>query len=471
MKSKITKRLIVTNLSILIFALASFYAVTIYNLNEQAKQQAKQQIIAENSLIMERTDKMNSMVRGFQQSNVNIPERTQSNINMKDTYVFPSQNNSVSVHIFCQLVEGDLFFPEENSFFAERIHLGDSIKEEIASIPFQVPEEISIRNEAFLVYISQDVEEDIVIVSLLALESVNSLTTSNISSFLIVLTFLVSLSFLVISWQAMGITAPLKKLTSVSESYARQDYSQPFLVETGDEIESLSHSIQSMVESILAHEKAQTSLFRNLSHELKTPLTAISGYAQNIQNGYYEDNDTPLSIVQDECQRIHHILDDLIFLSKIDSKIELFSFETQDVVSILTQSLEKVESIAILKEIDVEYQPQGEIFVSCDKEKLMRAFINILSNGFRHSKDWLKLQVVETETEVTISVTDNGKGFEASKLENLFVSTTGETVDGNGLGLLIVYEIIKKHDGNIQVQNLETCGARIDIILSKANSQ
>ncbi|MFI3255306.1 MAG: HAMP domain-containing sensor histidine kinase [Eubacteriales bacterium] len=469
MKSKITKRLIITNLSILIFALVSFYAVTIYNLNDQAKQQAKQQIIAENSLVMERTERMNSLFRGFQQSNVNLAERNQNNFSMKDTYVFPSQNNSVSIHIFCELVHGVLVFPEENSFFSERLHLGDSLKEELTSMPFQVPTEISIRNEPFLVYLSQDTEEDTVIVSLLALESVNSLTTENISSFLIVLAFLVILSFLILSWQAMGITAPLKKLTAVSESYAKQDYSQPFLVETGDEIESLSHSIQSMVESILAHEKAQTALFRNLSHELKTPLTAISGYAQNIQNGYYQDNASPLSIVQEECDRIHHILDDLIFLSKIDSKIEVFSFEKQDVVSILTQSLEKVESIAILKEIDVEYEPQGEIYLSCDKEKLMRAFLNILSNGFRHTRDWLKVEIIQGETEVSFSIIDNGKGFEASKLENLFVSTTGETVDGNGLGLLIVYEIIKKHQGNIEVQNLESCGARITISLPKGN--
>lgn len=467
MKSKITKRLIITNLSILIFALATFYAVTIYNLNEQAKQQAKQQIIAESSVIAERTGQMNSIVRNYQQSDRNITSRLDKNFPTKDTYVFPSQNNSVSIHIFCELIEGFLQFPEENSVFLERLSLDEEVKEEISTLPWEVPTEISIGEEPFLVYLTEISEENSVIVSVLALESVNSLTMSNISSFLIILTFLVLLSFFIISWQAMGITAPLKKLTLVSESYAKQDYSQPFHVKTGDEIESLSHSIQTMVESILAHETAQTALFRNLSHELKTPLTAISGYAQNIQNGYYEDHNTPLSIVQEECERIHHILDDLIFLSKIDSKIELFSFTNQDVVAILTQSLEKVESIAILKEIDLEYEPQGEILVSCDKEKLMRAFINLLSNAFRHSKDWVKLEILEEKTAVSLAITDNGAGFDPSKLGNLFISSTGETVDGNGLGLLIVYEIIEKHQGTIQVENLPEGGAKITITLPK----
>lgn len=467
MKSKITKRLIMTNLSILIIALTSFYAVTIYNLNEQAKQQAKQQIIAENSVITERTGQINSLFRDIQQSNPNLSERMEKNSSTKDTYVFPSQNNSVSIHIFCDIVDGILTFPEENSYFLERLNFDETVKTVINSTPMEIPTEISMNKEPFLVYLSEYNEGDGVIVSLLALESVNSLTTSNISSFLIVLTFLVILSFFVISWQALGITAPLNKLTLVSESYAKQDFSQPFLVETGDEIERLSNSIQTMVESIIAHEKAQTSLFRNLSHELKTPLTAISGYAQNIQNGYYDDTETPLDIIQEECERIHHILDDLILLSKINSKIELFSFKIYDIVGILTQSLEKVESIAILKEIDVEYAPQGEIFILCDKEKLMRAFINILSNAFRHTSNWVKLTIKEDKTKIFISVTDNGTGFEPSKLENLFVSTTGETVDGNGLGLLIVDEIVKKHGGHIAVESLEDSGASITLSFPK----
>lgn len=471
MKSKITNRLILSNLSILIFALTTFYAVTIYNLNEQAKQQAKQQIVAENTLISERTGRMNHLFRNFQQSYFGLSERFEKNFSDKDTYVLPSQNNSVSIHIFCDFFDGKLIFPEEDSLFLERLRLDDTVKEEIAAVPFLVPIEFSLNNESYLVYISQNMDENTVIVSLLALESVNSLTTSNIAIFLIVLSLLVGLSFVIISWQAMGITAPLKKLTLVSECYAKQDYSQPFLVQTADEIESLSRSIQTMVECIIVHEKAKTSLFRNLSHELKTPLTAISGYAQNIQSGYYEDIDGPLGIVQEECDRIHHILDDLIFLSKIDSKIELFSFENHNVVSILTQSLEKVESIAILKEIDVEYEPQGGIFIACDKEKLMRAFLNILANGLRHTKDWLKIEIVERETEVSILVTDNGNGFEASKLENLFITTTGETVDGNGLGMLIVNEIIKTHEGQIDVQNLEACGAKITITLPKIKIQ
>ncbi len=462
MKSKITLRLIITNLSILILALLSFYTVTIYNLNQQAKQQAKQQIIAENSVITERTGHMNFIFKHFRQSNDHTDEN--KNFPMKDTYVFPSQNNSVSIHIFCDMIDDVILFPEDNNYFIGRFVLDDNLKEVISSTPMFAPMEISVQGEAFLVYLSHD-GEDTVIVSLLALESVNSLTTSNIFSFLLVLTFLVVLSFFVISWQALRITAPLKKLTTVSEAYAKHDYSQPFLVETGDEIERLSHSIQSMVESILAHEKAQTSLFRNLSHELKTPLTAISGYAQNIQNHYYEDNHRPLTIMQDECERIHRILEDLIFISKLDSKIESFSFHREDIVSILTQSIEKVESIAILKEIDIVYEPVSPIFVFCDKDKLMRAFINVLSNGFRHTKDCLKLEIVKTESLVSILVTDNGFGFDASKLQNLFLSTTGETIDGNGLGLLIVYEIINHHHGFVQVDNMLPSGARFTISL------
>lgn len=479
MKNKITKRLILSNLLILIFALSSFYAITIYNINSQAKAQVKQQLIAESSLIAERTSQMNSIIYDFEMSNFlnslqkEPPDR---HFSQKDNYIFHSQNNSASIHIFCNIENNLLVFPEESNDIFKRMSLDRIMQHKISNMfsnsKISVPTEISISkennsSEYYLVLLTPYEDESSIIVSIIALEFVNALTTSNIFSFLVVLFVLVILSFVIIYWQAMGITSPLNQLTKVSELYANHDYSEPFIIKTGDEIESLSHSIQSMVESIIVHEKAQTSLFRNLSHELKTPLTAISGYAQNIQNGYYDNSDLPLSIIQEECQRIHQILDDLIFLSKIDSKVELFTFKPYDIVEILTNALEKVESIAILKEIDIEYLPTKEIFISCDKEKLMRVFINVLSNGLRHSNDLLKLEILEEDYKVHIIISDNGNGFKKSKLDKLFISNTGETVDGNGLGLLIVHEIVKRHNGSIEVKNIEPLGAEIKLTFTK----
>ncbi|MFI3251046.1 MAG: HAMP domain-containing sensor histidine kinase [Eubacteriales bacterium] len=465
MKSNITKRLVLTNIFVLVLALVCFNMVSIYNLKAQAKSQAEQQILAESSVILERTAKFEDSVRQF---NDRFPgNRIEHPYLQSDTYIFPSQNKSVSVHVFCSYDEKTktLTFPTDSSALYQHFDLELLASSEIPNLSFLEPEIISLNGESYLALLTPYEAENEVIVSVLAMESVDALTTANTMSFFVVMGVLILISFGLIYWQSMKITAPLHKLTEVTKLYSKQDYSTSFFVETGDEIESLSHSIQTMVESILANEKSQRALFRNLSHELKTPLSAISGYAQNIQNGCYEDTQVPLSIIEEESLRIRDILDDLIFLSKMDSYIEEFSMNSCDVVAILTDSIEKVESIAILKEVDIEYTPPKAIPILCDQDKLMRAFINLLSNALKHTKTMVEIEVICENDAVLVRISDDGEGFPPNKLEKLFLTTTGETVDGNGIGLLIVYEIIKKHGGAISVQNREVGGAEVALKL------
>ncbi len=479
MKSKITKRLIFTNLLILVIALFCFYLVSVYNLNSQALEQAEQQIFAESSTIIERTINTQNML-----TNIDIPNTPNTpNFNneargpqpfsvQQDAFVFPSQDEKVSIHIYCDYDQatGELIFPEETSLFRNRLRLDQESKQEISGLAAARPETISIDNENYLVLLSPYTTDEgqKAVVSLLAMQSINTLTVSNIISFSLVFALLIGISFAIIYRQSMQIAEPLKLLTKRAEKYANNDFSESFAVNTGDEIESLSISIQAMVENIIGHEKSQTALFRNLSHELKTPLTAISGYAENIQNNYYQDPNTPLNIIQEECARMRDILDNLIFLSKIDSDVESFSYAQSNIVDLVTMSIEKIESIAILNDIDIIYNPPKAITISCDKAKLLRAFINLLSNALKHTKDYVEVKIDQNSQFITITILDNGSGFDKSKMDKLFLTTTGETVDGNGIGLLIVYEIIKKHNGQIEVKNRPLGGAEVILSLPMA---
>ncbi len=147
--------------------------------------------------------------------------------------------------------------------------------------------------------------------------------------------------------------------------------------------------------------------------------------------------------------------------------MESFSFESHDVVGIVTASVEKVESIAILNDIDILYDPPNSVEISCDKDKLLRAIINVISNSLKYTKDYVSIEVENLENHVCVKVADNGAGFNKSKLDKLFLSTTGESVDGNGIGLLIVHEIVQKHGGIIEVLNKQEGGAEVTIKLPK----
>ncbi len=463
MKNKITIRLIVTNLSILIFSLLCFFIISSYNLNSQAREQAELQIAAESSAVIERTINMEYVYFNMADEDDSLHPPV---VFFEEEVVFQTENEQASIHIYGKYENGELMLPTSD-ILSEYIDIDEDLEQFIVGLEANTADIIVVNGEKILVLVTPYLllGEENAIISILAMETVNALTTSSIMLSCLVFIILVILSFFLICWQSMKITSPLKTLTVRTKRYANNDFTEPFIVNTGDEIESLSSSIQTMVENILQHEQTQISLYRNLSHELKTPLTAISGYAENISNGYYEDTKVPLKIIQDECTRIRNILDNLIFLSNIDSNMEVFSFKRCDLVSLVTTSIEKVESIAILSDIDIYYDPPEEILVSCDKDKLMRAFINILSNALKYTKDCIEIEIKKTEDSVCVIISDNGDGFEQSKLDKLFVSTTGASASGNGIGLLIVYEIVTRHKGSISAKNRDNSGAEICITL------
>lgn len=474
MKNKITQRLVIINLFILTMSLFCFFLITVYSLNTQAMQQAEQLIVSESIIVIERT--VNTEKIFHDATEINIENSMLPSLeNQSDSYFSLSQNEESSIHIFCGYDEEQelLLFPELDGVIISGLVFDDTAIEEISNVVINEPTTITLNDEKYLVLVApyETGYQSVFVVSFLALEGILTLQISNVMQFGIVFIGLLIAAFILILWQSIKITAPLKALTTRSGEYANHDFSKPFVIHTGDEIESLSHSIEVMVKNIVSHEQSQLTLFRNLSHELKTPLTAISGYAQNIENGYYEDESIPLTIIQDECKRIHDMLDNLIFLNKINSNVERFVFEPTNLVTIVTNSIEKIESIAILNEIDIIYSPPQDIIVSGDYDKLVRVCINVLSNALKFTKDYVRIELINENDVVSIIISDNGEGFAKNKLEKLFFTPTGESIYGNGIGLQIVYEVIKQHGGKVSARNKLEGGAEVIIQIPRINEK
>lgn len=302
---------------------------------------------------------------------------------------------------------------------------------------------------------------DLFLVTLVPYEGLSWLNKGAILPFTALFLVLLLFSGSFIYYQGRKITFPIQELSLRTKAYAQRDFSLPLEVKTGDEVEELSHSIQQMVERLKESEQSDIILFRNLSHELKTPLTAISGYAEGMELGHFSDTAPPLRIIREESLRIRDLLEDLIFFSKLNNKTEEYHFQQVDLSQILIQSLEKVESIAILKEIDLDFTPSPPLYVHGDEGKLVRSFINILSNGLKHGKSTLSIQISTSETKITITVLDDGEGFSPEVLEKALKTTTDTTMDGSGLGLMIVAEILSVHGGSVKIFNRSEGGGGV----------
>ena len=269
---------------------------------------------------------------------------------------------------------------------------------------------------------------------------------------------------------ARGITKPVRMLTERTNSIASRDFSRRVDIRTGDEIEELAASFNYMAAKLQEYDSAQKKLVQNISHELKTPLMSIQGYAEAIRDGVIdrEEMDRGLGIVIRESQRLKKMVEDIIYLSRLESCEERYNLSSVELEEVIHEAVETVRSLALEKGIQVQFEPGGLNCVSGDGEKLMRVFVNILSNAVRYASSVVRVRVEQLEDRrIKVVVEDDGPGFSRKDLENLFQRFYKGDGGGSGLGLAIARAIVDKHGGKIHAENSEQGGGRMEVILPK----
>ena len=197
----------------------------------------------------------------------------------------------------------------------------------------------------------------------------------------------------------------------------------------------------------------QQTFFQNASHELKTPLMAIQGYAEGIQAGVM-DTGSAAEVILKESDRMTELVDELLDISKIDMGRQQLALSEMDVRELLYDSIRAVEpaaaggGIAIVPDF-----PEKPVMVSCDDTRLRRAVTNILSNGVRYAHSQLHLTCRTEKRHVTIRIQDDGDGIAEADLPHIFDRFYMGKSGKSGIGLALAKEIIHLHKGTIRAYN------------------
>lgn len=197
----------------------------------------------------------------------------------------------------------------------------------------------------------------------------------------------------------------------------------------------------------------QQTFFQNASHELKTPLMAIQGYAEGIQAGVM-DTASAAEVILAESDRMTELVDELLDISKIDMGRQQLALSEMDVRELLYDSIRAVEpavsagGIAIVPDF-----PEEPVMVSCDDTRLRRAVTNILSNGVRYARSELRLTCCADKRNVTIRIQDDGDGIATEDLPHIFDRFYMGKSGKSGIGLALTKEIIHLHKGTIRAYN------------------
>jgi two-component system phosphate regulon sensor histidine kinase PhoR len=211
-------------------------------------------------------------------------------------------------------------------------------------------------------------------------------------------------------------------------------------------------------------EMVRKDFVANVSHELKTPLTSISGFAETllVENPENQTVQEFSRIIYDEAQRLARLVNSLLQLSRLESAEANLKMERLDLVECVKYALEGVEPSLTAKQIMVHLDfPPGEVVAAADRDLLTQVLVNLLDNAIKHSPEGaaIRIGLEEQEDEVLVTVTDKGPGIAQEERNRIFerfyrVDKARTRRDGGaGLGLSIVKHIVEIHGGRVGVES------------------
>ncbi|HEY8172059.1 MAG TPA: HAMP domain-containing sensor histidine kinase, partial [Dehalococcoidia bacterium] len=183
---------------------------------------------------------------------------------------------------------------------------------------------------------------------------------------------------------ARQVAQPMRKLTAASEAMASGDFSRRVEVDRDDEMGRLARSFTTMTQRVGDRDTQMRTLLANVSHDLKTPMTSITGYAQSLEDGTASQDDAPRigGIIREEAELVNRLLSDLLYLSEIDAGQIIARREDVPLDAVVERCVRRIEPIVRAKDIQLSVDTSDRAMLrDVDPEKLERAITNVLDNA------------------------------------------------------------------------------------------
>ncbi len=234
-------------------------------------------------------------------------------------------------------------------------------------------------------------------------------------------------------------------------------------------------------------EEMRADFVANASHELRTPLAALLGFIETLQGSAREDakaRERFLSIMQEQARRMARLIDDLLSLSRIELNAHRRPDTPVDLVPIIRQVSDGLESLARDRGVAVNIENAGALTVLGDHDELVRVFENLVENALKYGAAGRRVDIklgpgssAEGEPEARVSVRDYGPGIAPEHLPRLTERfyrvdvTESRAQGGTGLGLALVKHILNRHRGRLSIDSAPGAGATFIVHLPTAIAQ
>ena len=283
---------------------------------------------------------------------------------------------------------------------------------------------------------------------------VGAVTKTLRNQFFLITIMTVILAIIFAAYVAKRVSSPISSLNKAAKELAKGNYNTKFNGEGYVEIEELSHSLNYAAEELGKLDSYQKELIANVSHDLRTPLTLITGYSEMMRDIPDEVTLENLQVIIDEAKRLTSLVNDILSLTKMQSGAESFNMEnfslTDTVGEIIFRNNKLLESLGC----KIIFEHDENAIVCGDEEKIEKVVYNFISNAINYAGDD-KLVIVRQEiknNKVRLSVIDHGIGIKQEDIKNVWnryyknSSAHRRASIGSGLGLSIVKTILDNHN-------------------------
>ena len=273
------------------------------------------------------------------------------------------------------------------------------------------------------------------------------------------------LSLIMAFWIANWITRPLQRMADAARSMSAGKFQRISLQGPG-EVQDLAKAFNQMGEQVQASQRSQRDFIANVSHDLKTPLTSIQGFAQAILDGAARqpaELQQAAGVIHTEAGRMHRMVLELLELARLDARAVNFERSRLEIGGLLQGVVERFGPQSSQSQVSLRFSAADDLpALVGDPERLAQVFANLVENAFKYTPGGgeIILSAQSSGNMVEVSVADTGPGIPAEQLPRIFErfyqtdkSRTRGSGGGVGLGLAIAREIIQAHGGTISATN------------------
>ncbi len=288
------------------------------------------------------------------------------------------------------------------------------------------------------------------------------------------------ISLLVAFWLARWIGDPLQKVV-VASRHMPSPETTPVVPHGPHEVQELARAFNEMNTRVQTSQLSQRAFVANVSHELKTPLTSVQGFAQALLDGTASSPDAQkqaAQVIYDESGRMHRMVLDLLDLARLDAGTLELQRAPVDLPALLYNIAEKFTPQARAGNVGIRVEASPALpAITGDGDRLAQVFTNLLDNALKFTPPGgcVVLRTAQAGMDVQVEVADSGAGISPQALPHIFdrffqadPSRPGGQKHGAGLGLAIVKEIVKAHGGKISVRSQPGTGSTFTVSLPLA---